>query len=347
VYSLNSSFSCLQLIGRSWPPQWPLSTNRKHDIIMRISQSLQLYSTLLLFLSVFTSAWPWPRFLPDIDSLVVRQQSGGGSSSGSGSMGFAPQWNREMLTAAFIGASQASATNTGSSAPSQTGSSASNSITSAPSSNSGSAPSGSSSGSSSGSGSGSTTNQPTTTYQTSYDPRLPAGGVSMLTPAAISGVQYYKIGEYITFGWNYTSLLATPSAIDIVASCSANKQVYTLAMNQTVGNGTQAVTWDTGAYETGNPTVPLLTETYTLIIYDAASSISAVAQAGYLASFNQFTFGMYSPQPYTPLADGFQCVTCSGALSDMERKALGFMLTMCAITILSAAWFVSGLDIIW
>jgi hypothetical protein len=245
-----------------------------------------------------------------------------------------------MLTSELIGASQGSASNTGSSAPSQTGGSASGSATSAPSSNSGSAPSSSGSDSSS-------TNAPTTTYQTSYDPRLPAGGVSMLTPAPISGSQYYKIGDFVTFGWNYTSLLATPSAIDIVASCSANKQIYTLAMNQTVSNATQAVTWDTGSYQTGNPTIPLLTETYTLIIYDAASSISAVAQAGYLAPFNQFTFGMYSPQPYSDYGNGFQCATCSGALSDMERKALGFMLSMCAITILSAAWFVGGLDIIW
>jgi hypothetical protein len=308
---------------------------------MRISQSLQLYSTFILLLSVLTSAWPWPRFLPDIDSLIVRQQGGDSSSSGSGSMGFTLSGLEEMLTAEFVGTAQASATNTGSSAPSQTGSSASNSITSAPSSESGSAAS------TSGSGSGSTADQPTTTYQTSYDPRLPAGGVSMLTPAAISGAQYYKIGDFVTFGWNYTSLLATPSAIDIVASCSANKQIYTLAMNQTVSNGTQAVTWDTGAYETGNPTVPLLTETYTLIIYDAASSISAPAQAGYLAPYDQFTFGMYSPQPYADVGNGFQCATCSGALSDMERKALGFMLSMCVITILSATWFVGGLGIIW
>lgn len=253
----------------------------------------------------------------------------------------------KMLTAKFVGVSQASPTNSGSSAPSQTGGSASGSITSAPSSKSGSAPSGSSSGSGSGSDSGSTSHAPTTTDQTSYDPRIPAGGVSMLTPAAISGAQYYKIGDFITFGWNYTSLLATPTAIDILASCSANKQVYTLAVNQTVSNATQAITWDTNAYETGNPTVPLLTETYTLIIYDAASSISAPAQAGYLAPFSQFTFGMYFPQPYSDVGNGFQCVTCSGALSDMERKALGFMLSMCAITILTATWFVGGLDIIW
>ena len=47
-------------------------------------------------------------------------------------------------------------------------------------------------------------------------------------------------------------------------------------------------------------------ETYTLIIYDAASSISATPQAGYLGVYNQFTFGMYLGQPYTPLSRKFR-----------------------------------------
>jgi hypothetical protein len=70
----------------------------------------------------------------------------------------------------------------------------------------------------------------------------------MITPAAISGPQYYRIGEFITFGWNYTSLSVTPSAIDILASCTANNALYTLAMNQTVEKS-GSVTWDTSAYQ--------------------------------------------------------------------------------------------------
>jgi hypothetical protein len=186
---------------------------------------------------------------------------------------------------------------------------------------------------------------PTFTDKTSYDPQLPAGGISMMTPAQSSGSQYYRIGDYVTFGWNYTSLLGSPTAIDILASCSANSQLYTLAMNQSI-SASGAVTWDTGGYQ-ATATVPLLTEKYTLIIYDADSSISAAAQAGYLAPFNAFQFGMYLPQPYTGLDAGFRCATCSGALSDMERQALGFMFGMIGITVLSFTWFVRGLDIIW
>lgn len=120
----------------------------------------------------------------------------------------------------------------------------------------------------------------------------------MITPNPFSGSQYYKIGDWVTFAWNYTSLSATPTAIDVLASCSKNSATYTIALNQSVKE-TGQVLWDTGAYQS-SATVPLLTEVYTLIIYDADSSVSATARAGYLGTFEQFTFGMYSPQPYTP-----------------------------------------------
>ena len=122
----------------------------------------------------------------------------------------------------------------------------------------------------------------------------------MITPAAVAAAsQYFKIGDYVTLAWNYTSLSVTPSAIDVMASCSANDQLYTIALNQSV-SPTGAVTWDTSGYQqTG--TIPLLTETYTLVIYDAAESISAVPKAGYLGTSDQFTFGMYIPQAYTSL----------------------------------------------
>jgi hypothetical protein len=121
----------------------------------------------------------------------------------------------------------------------------------------------------------------------------------MVTPAAIAAAQYYKIGDFVTFAWNYTSLSVTPSAIDILASCSLNQQTYTIALNQSV-QPTGAVTWDTGGYQ-ASATRPLLTSTYTLVIYDASQDTTTIPSAGYLAVQNLFQFGMYSPQPYTPL----------------------------------------------
>lgn len=185
------------------------------------------------------------------------------------------------------------------------------------------------------------------THKTSYDGRLPAGGISLLTPAATQAA-FFKIGDYVTFAWNYTSLYATPTAINIMATCTANAQLYTIAANQTVNNATGAVTWDTGGYQATAVQNPLLTETYSLIIYDVDSGLNAAAQPGYLASFGSYSFGMYVPQPYTPLNE-FQCATCiaSAALGDLERRALGMVLGMGLLTVLSFTWFVGGTGVIW
>jgi hypothetical protein len=173
---------------------------------------------------------------------------------------------------------------------------------------------------------------------TSFDPRLPAGGVSMVTPGALAGAQYYKIGDWVTFAWNYTSLSVTPSAVDILATCTANQATYTLAVNQSVQE-TGMVLWDTGAYQE-TATVPLLTETYTLIIYDAESSVSATAAAGYLAPYNQFTFGMYTPQPYVKWAD-FKCANCNpnGALSAFDSLTFRALLITSGTTVGSLLYF--------
>lgn len=120
----------------------------------------------------------------------------------------------------------------------------------------------------------------------------------MITPAATDSSQYYKIGDWVSFAWNYTSLSATPSAINVLASCSKNQETYTIAQNMSVSE-TNMVYWDTGDYQK-TATKSLIQETYTLIVYDAGSSISATAAAGYLGVANTFQFAMYSPQPYTP-----------------------------------------------
>jgi hypothetical protein len=108
---------------------------------------------------------------------------------------------------------------------------------------------------------------------------------------------YYKIGNEITFGWNYTSVLVKPTAVDIIASCSLNSATYTIANN--VSFATSSVTWDTNNFQ-ATATIPLLTASYTLVIYEAGTAPSDVASAGQLGSFN-YPFGMYLPQPYTPL----------------------------------------------
>jgi hypothetical protein len=130
----------------------------------------------------------------------------------------------------------------------------------------------------------------------------------MVTPNPFLGAQYYKVGDFVTFAWNYTDLSVTPTAIDILATCTANQATYTLALNQTQeANQTGHIIWDTGKYQ-ATATQPLLTETYTLIVYDADSSVSATGRPGYLGVSENFRFGMYTPQAYTPWASKFSSI---------------------------------------
>ena len=182
-----------------------------------------------------------------------------------------------------------------------------------------------------------------------FDNRLPAGGVKMQTPDPMAGAKYYKIKDYVTFGFNFTSLSVTPSRIDILATNSLNSQTYTIAANHSVTMGddaVQAVTWDTGEYQS-TASVPLLMGTYTMIIHDASKDADAAPMAGYLGSWNQFNFGMYTPQPYTPLAD-FVCATCNpnAARSNMEKQTLAFVFGIVGVTVMSFGWF-AGVAGLW
>jgi hypothetical protein len=170
---------------------------------------------------------------------------------------------------------------------------------------------------------------------TSFDPRLPAGGITMVTPDALAGSQFYKVGDWITFAWNYTSLSVTPTAIDVMASCTANQATYTIAVN--ISAQETKVLWNTG--ETPQGQAPFLTENYRLMIYDSNLTATAAPRAGYLGAFTAFTFGMYLPQPYTSLQDGWTCPNCNSALSHLERMTLTTMLFTCGTTVGSLLYF--------
>lgn len=166
----------------------------------------------------------------------------------------------------------------------------------------------------------------------------------MISPNPTSSSSYYKIGNYLTFAWNFTSLSITPTAIDILATCTANSATYTIAMNQSVTASTGAVTWDTGDYQ-NTAQVPLLTDKYTLMIHDASKDVTASAEYGGLSAYTAFAFAMYTKQPYTALAEGWQCVTCSGAMSQGERQTMAFMFGMAAIAIASFTWFAGSFGV--
>lgn len=182
---------------------------------------------------------------------------------------------------------------------------------------------------------------------TSYDQRLPPGGVTVISPASTSGLPIFKIGDKATFGFNFTSLSATPTALNIMATCTLNQALYTIAMNQTINATatTQQAVWDSNGYETSS--APLVVATYTLIMYDSDGSESDIPQAGYLSPFNSFAFGMYNRQDYSDDSGSIPCISCSGAFGSLERNALSFVFGMSIITVLTFTWFVNGLNVIW
>lgn len=164
----------------------------------------------------------------------------------------------------------------------------------------------------------------------------------MITPAFTAGTTLYRIGDPtpITWVWNYTSLQGTPSAIDVLVSCSTASATWTLTQNMTF-EPTATFTWDTQKYSESAVASPLLVAQYTLLIHDSDSSADATAEPGYLAPFDGFQFGLYTSRPYQDLGE-WKCATCSGALGDLERQALGFAITMSIITIFSFTWYVTG-----
>ncbi|KAK0723069.1 hypothetical protein B0T26DRAFT_674684 [Lasiosphaeria miniovina] len=281
---------------------------------MRTTRSVSQLVVALLSLSPVVSAWSsWPRWLPELDSLIVRRDDSSSSSHTSAT----PTGNPTSTPTNSGKHTPPSATsvnlNTGGITKSKTGSATETGTRSG--------------------GSDSDSSEPT---HTEFNPVDPAGNVVMVTPALTDGTQLYKIDEPVTWVWNYTSLQGTPTAIDVLVSCSVATRTWTLTQNMTFA--TQAAfTWDTSQYAENE----LLTERYTLVIYDAESSISAPPEAGYLSPFTGFTFGMYQKRPYQDLGE-WKCATCSGAMSGMDNRAVGAAMVMSIATVLSFTWFVAG-----
>ncbi|KAM0349307.1 hypothetical protein ACHAPU_003716 [Fusarium lateritium] len=144
--------------------------------------------------------------------------------------------------------------------------------------------------------------------RTTFSADLQPGGVSMQLPDTMYvPTPLFKIGDYATFGWNYTSLEGTPTAIDVLVSQSSAGETYTLTANMTYESNPTYV-WDTKKYA-DDPDAPLNVGMYTLIIKDSDSQITDVPSAGYLAVQQTFQFGMYTPAAYTPYPQ-WNCDIC-------------------------------------
>lgn len=280
---------------------------------MKVTATL---AVALLSLAPAVSALSWPRWLPELDTLVVRQDNRNTAESPKPTAS-ATDKNEEQKTSATSASTQSTKSgqvNLNTAGVSQTGK--------------GSA-----------SGNATRTSPPRKTQFNVVDP---PGSVVMVTPNVFAGNQLYKIGDYVTWQWNYTNLQGTPTAIDVLVTNTKASAMWTLTQNMTfteVGK----FTWDTNAYQQTAIASPLLSDMYTLIIHDADGTPTDRPDPGYLGPFNGFKFGMYERTPYTPSDQGYQCASCSGANGvGIDRKATGAAVIMSAVTVLSFTWFVAG-----
>jgi hypothetical protein len=252
-----------------------------------------------VFLSISTVSATWPRWLPEIDALVVRQDDESTSATA-----------RPTQTATSDDAEETSASASTSSGrrPATTGNLNTASIDT----------------DASATGTAAKGNSTTTKHKT-FPANSPAGGITLMTPAATT-MALFKIQDYVTFVWNYTNLLATPTAVDVLAYDSAASQTHTLTQNMSFSIP-NTLLWDTNQYQQENgATKGLRVAEYTLIIYDAESNPTDTAEAGYLGVYNSFQFGMYTPKPYTPFSE-WTCAACSAAQDLGAAGAVGLAVT--------------------
>ncbi|OAA65055.1 hypothetical protein ISF_04465 [Cordyceps fumosorosea ARSEF 2679] len=253
----------------------------------------------------------WPNWLPERDALIVRADSSDSSDSATPSATATPS------------ASGSSASNTKETGKATGGNTA--------------MPTKSATGSKSKSSS--------TPTHTSFAPDSPVGGVSMIVPANTAlGTALYKISDYVTFSWNYTSLQGTPTAVDVLASCSTARATWTLTGNMTFATSVEYV-WDTKV-QANDPNQPLLTEQYSLIIKDSDISMTDTPEPGYLGVSTALSFGLYSGKAYQNWSQ-WTCPGChaSAASPAVHGQSIKFAATMSIATVIGFTWFVTGLGI--
>ena len=132
----------------------------------------------------------------------------------------------------------------------------------------------------------------------------PVGLISVTQPPQQS-TSYYEIAqnEPITFAWNFSYIIATPTHLTLSAVCE-NGNTYPVGPTNGIIAGTAtSVVWDTYAYQTSNPQLPLAQAKYNLKIWGDQGP-NAQPAPGFLTPNSAVQFALYTPQGYTPIASG-------------------------------------------
>jgi hypothetical protein len=161
---------------------------------------------------------------------------------------------------------------------------------------------------------GSSSSRPSASGNLTLIPQTaPAGGITITKPPQ-TATSFYKIAqsEPVTFGWNMTSVIATPTRLTVSAICD-NGNTYPVGPTDGIipGTATQVV-WDLFAYQQAHPNKPLAQATYTLTMWDDRGPTAAV-RPGYLQQNSALRFALYTPEMYTPMDGGWSCSVCSSA----------------------------------
>jgi hypothetical protein len=173
-------------------------------------------------------------------------------------------------------------------------------------------------------------------------PQTAPAGLLTVTQPPQTAVSFYKVaqGQFITFGWNFSYVLATPTSLT-VSAVADNGNTYPVGPTDGIipGTATQVV-WDPYSYDQANPNTPLAQASYTLHIWDDRGP-DATRQPGYLQPNSALKFALYTPQPYTPIASGWTCGVCNGSLSNYTEHP-AFPAILAALFVM----FLSGFNLI-
>ncbi|KAH9059609.1 hypothetical protein EDB87DRAFT_1675096 [Lactarius vividus] len=184
-----------------------------------------------------------------------------------------------------------------------------------------------------------TTNTNSTSSQLNIPQSAPAGLLTITQPPQTT-IAFFKIAQSqpITFAWNFSYVLSTPSRLTVSAICE-NGNTYPVGPTDGVIPGTAtSVVWDPYAWQQSHPNSPLAQATYTLEIFDNRGPGAARAP-GLLSPNNALQFALYTPQAYTPIASGWQCTGCNSSAITAHPAFLSVCLTILVM-------FASGLAIL-